>query len=101
MRAASRAAQVSVRPTSQPRCCPGGRPNNCTRARLSAEGKLHTCLFASHGHDLRSILRGGATDQELAQRLRTIWTARADRYSEARTAQTAPEQKIEMSYIGG
>jgi len=74
---------------------------NCTRARLSAEGKLHTCLFASHGHDLRSILRGGATDQELAQRLRTIWTARADRYSEARTAQTAPEQKIEMSYIGG
>ncbi|HEY8866615.1 MAG TPA: GTP 3',8-cyclase MoaA [Solirubrobacteraceae bacterium] len=74
---------------------------NCTRARLSAEGKLHTCLFASHGHDLRSILRGGATDHELAQRLRTIWTARADRYSEARTAQTAPEQKIEMSYIGG
>ena len=74
---------------------------NCTRARLSAEGKLHTCLFSSHGHDLRSILRGGATDQELAQRLRTIWTARADRYSEARTAQTAPEQKIEMSYIGG
>jgi len=74
---------------------------NCTRARLSAEGKLPPCLFPSHGHDLRSILRGGATDQELAQRLRTIWTARADRYSEARTAQTAPEQKIEMSYIGG
>jgi GTP 3',8-cyclase len=74
---------------------------NCTRARLSAEGKLHTCLFASHGHDLRALLRGGLTDQQLAQRLRSIWTARADRYSEARTAHTAPREKIEMSYIGG
>ncbi len=80
---------------TQPFC--GG----CTRARLSAEGKLHTCLFASHGHDLRAMLRGGATDQQLAQRLRSIWTVRADRYSEARTADTGPTQKIEMSYIGG
>jgi cyclic pyranopterin phosphate synthase len=80
---------------TQPFC--GG----CTRARLSAEGKLHTCLFASHGHDLRALLRSGATDQQLAQRLRSIWTARADRYSEARTAHTAPTHKIEMSYIGG
>jgi cyclic pyranopterin phosphate synthase len=73
----------------------------CTRARLSAEGKLHTCLFANHGHDLRALLRSGATDQELAERLRSIWTARADRYSEARSAETAPTEKIEMSYIGG
>ncbi len=80
---------------TQPFC--GG----CTRARLSAEGKLHTCLFANHGHDLRAMLRDGATDQQLSQRLGSIWTARADRYSEARTAQTAPARKIEMSYIGG
>jgi cyclic pyranopterin phosphate synthase len=74
---------------------------NCTRARLSADGKLHTCLFASRGHDLRALLRRGATDQELAQHLQSIWTARADRYSEARTAQTLQTPKIEMSYIGG
>ncbi len=80
---------------TQPFC--GG----CTRARLSADGKLHTCLFATHGHDLRAVLRTGATDQQLAQRLRSIWTGRADRYSEARTADTSPTQKIEMSYIGG
>lgn len=73
----------------------------CSRARLSAEGKLHTCLFASHGHDLRAILRSGATDHELSDRLRSIWTARADRYSDARTAHTPHTQKIEMSYIGG
>jgi cyclic pyranopterin phosphate synthase len=73
----------------------------CSRARLSAEGKLHTCLFASHGHDLRAILRSGATDEELTERLRAIWTVRADRYSEARSAETAPTEKIEMSYIGG
>jgi GTP 3',8-cyclase len=74
---------------------------SCTRARLSADGKLHTCLFANHGHDLRAMLRNGATDNELRERLRSIWTDRADRYSEARTAQTAPAGKIEMSYIGG
>jgi GTP 3',8-cyclase len=80
---------------TQPFC--GG----CSRARLSAEGKLHTCLFASHGHDLRAILRSAATDHELSDRLREIWTARADRYSETRTADTTPTEKIEMSYIGG
>jgi cyclic pyranopterin phosphate synthase len=80
---------------TQPFC--GG----CTRARLSADGKLHTCLFANHGHDLRAMLRTGASDDELMQRLRSMWTARADRYSEARTAQTGPARKIEMSYIGG
>ena len=74
---------------------------SCTRARLSADGKLHTCLFASRGHDLRSLLRRGATDDELAQHLRAIWTTRADRYSEARGAQTGQAPKIEMSYIGG
>jgi cyclic pyranopterin phosphate synthase len=80
---------------TQPFC--GG----CSRARLSAEGKLHTCLFASRGHDLRAILRSGATENELSEHLRSIWTARADRYSEARTSHPAPTQKIEMSYIGG
>ena len=74
---------------------------HCTRARVSAEGKLHTCLFASHGHDLRSMLRDGSTDTQISQRIYRMWTARADRYSEARTAQTAPAPKIEMSYIGG
>jgi cyclic pyranopterin phosphate synthase len=80
---------------SQPFC------GSCSSARLSADGNLHTCLFANHGHDLRAMLRDGATDDELAQRLRSIWTARADRYSEARTAETAQARKIEMSYIGG
>jgi len=74
---------------------------SCTRARLSADGKLHTCLFATRGHDLRDLMRRGATDHELAQHLRGIWGARADRYSEARTAQTPPLTKIEMSYNGG
>jgi cyclic pyranopterin phosphate synthase len=74
---------------------------SCTRARLSADGKLHTCLFANRAHDLRDLLRRGATDHELAQQVQAIWTARTDRYSEARTAQTTPAPKVEMSYIGG
>ena len=74
---------------------------SCTRARLSADGKLHTCLFATAGHDLRGLLRGGASDQEITRHLRSIWTHRADRYSEARTALSADEPKVEMSYIGG
>jgi cyclic pyranopterin phosphate synthase len=73
----------------------------CTRARLSTEGKLYTCLFAQHGHDLRELLRGGASDTELASRLASLWRARDDHYSEIRCAQTATAQKIEMSYIGG
>ncbi|MDQ2967023.1 MAG: GTP 3',8-cyclase MoaA [Actinomycetota bacterium] len=73
----------------------------CTRARLSADGKLYTCLFASHGHDLRALLRGGASDDDLAARLRAIWRVRADRYSERRTAETALQTKVEMSLIGG
>jgi cyclic pyranopterin phosphate synthase len=74
---------------------------SCTRARLSAEGKLHTCLFATGGHDLRALLRGGASDREIAGQLRSIWSARADRYSELRTATAARRPKVEMSYIGG
>ena len=73
----------------------------CTRARLSADGQLYTCLFASSGHDLRALLRGGATDEELDAELRRIWGARDDRYSEIRTEETAHLPKVEMSYIGG
>jgi GTP 3',8-cyclase len=80
---------------TQPFC--GG----CSRARLSAEGRLYTCLFAARGHDLRAPLRLGASDEELVKQLRTIWTRRTDRYSELRTAETAEFPKVEMSYIGG
>ncbi|HEX5449694.1 MAG TPA: GTP 3',8-cyclase MoaA [Gaiellaceae bacterium] len=74
---------------------------DCTRARLSAEGRLFTCLFAVKGHDLRALVRGGADDDELDAALRAIWTKRADRYSELRSAATADLPKVEMSYIGG
>jgi GTP 3',8-cyclase len=84
-----------VASVTQPFC--GG----CSRARLSAEGRLYTCLFAARGHDLRAPLRLGASDAELAEQLRTIWTRRTDRYSELRTAETASQPKVEMSYIGG
>jgi len=80
---------------TQPFC--GG----CSRARLSAEGRLHTCLFATKGHDLRGPLRLGASDEELAGLLRGIWSRRTDRYSELRSAETAALPKVEMSYIGG
>jgi GTP 3',8-cyclase len=73
----------------------------CSRARLSAEGRLHTCLFALRGHDLRAPLRSGASDAELAETIRGIWKPRTDRYSELRTAKTAALPKIEMSYLGG
>jgi GTP 3',8-cyclase len=74
---------------------------NCTRARLSAEGRLYTCLFALRGHDLRALVRGGASDEELHEAIGTTWRGRADRYSELRSAQTADLPKVEMSYIGG
>jgi GTP 3',8-cyclase len=74
---------------------------DCTRARLSAEGRLYTCLFAVRGHDVRAALRGGATDEELAQDVRAHWSRRADRYSELRSARTDDLAKVEMSYIGG
>ena len=73
----------------------------CTRIRLSTEGKLYTCLFAQSGHDLRALLRGGAADAELDAAIAGVWRAREDRYSEIRTANTASQRKIEMSYIGG
>jgi GTP 3',8-cyclase len=84
-----------VASVTQPFC--GG----CSRARLSAEGRLYTCLFAARGHDLRAPLRLGASDEELVEQLRAIWTRRTDRYSELRTAETASLPKVEMSYIGG
>jgi cyclic pyranopterin phosphate synthase len=73
----------------------------CSRARLSAEGKLYTCLFGLKGRDLRAPLRTGASDDDLAELLRGVWTRRTDRYSELRTAGTAALPKVEMSYIGG
>jgi GTP 3',8-cyclase len=74
---------------------------DCTRARLSADGKLYTCLFAARGHDLRALLRGGASDAELADAISAVWRVRDDRYSELRSAETAELAKVEMSYIGG
>jgi cyclic pyranopterin phosphate synthase len=74
---------------------------DCTRSRISAEGKLYTCLFAVEGHDLRAILRGGATDEELASAIDAIWSGRTDRYSELRSAATSTLPKIEMFAMGG
>jgi GTP 3',8-cyclase len=73
----------------------------CDRARLSADGQLFTCLFATQGHDLRSSLRGGTSDEVLQAELAAIWTARDDRYSEIRSESTVDLPKVEMSYIGG
>ncbi|MFA5520956.1 MAG: GTP 3',8-cyclase MoaA [Castellaniella sp.] len=80
---------------SQPFC------GDCTRIRLSPEGKLFLCLFASRGHDVRGLLRSGATDADLHARLASIWGARDDRYSEQRGRPGSQRKKIEMSYIGG
>ena len=74
---------------------------DCTRARISAEGKLYTCLFAVAGHDLRALLRGGASDAELAEVIDGIWVRRTDRYSEIRSAATSTLPKIEMFAMGG
>jgi cyclic pyranopterin phosphate synthase len=74
---------------------------DCSRARISADGQLYTCLFATRGHDLRALLRNGADDTELETELRRIWGARDDRYSELRSAATVELPKVEMSYIGG
>ena len=78
---------------------------DCTRARLSTEGQLYTCLFATRGHDLRGLLRAGRSDAEIAGAVAHLWRARADRYSDTRT-QNTPEteggaKRVEMSYIGG
>jgi cyclic pyranopterin phosphate synthase len=78
---------------------------DCTRSRLSAEGKLYTCLFAVRGHDLRAFVRSGVSDEEISEKLREIWRVRGDRYSELRSQGTVDpaigERKVEMSYIGG
>jgi cyclic pyranopterin phosphate synthase len=74
---------------------------NCTRARLSSEGLLYTCLFGSFGHDLRALLRGGKSDDEISAFVHRVWRHRSDRYSEIRTQETAHKPKVEMSHIGG
>jgi len=74
---------------------------DCNRARLSADGQLYTCLFATTGHDLRALLRGDASDDRIEASLRAIWEARDDRYSEIRSSETVALPKVEMSYIGG
>ena len=85
-----------VASVTQPFC------GDCTRARLSADGKLYTCLFATRGHDFRAPLRAGKTDEEIAQYLRSVWKTRDDRYSELRsTATPGLPKKVEMSYVGG
>jgi cyclic pyranopterin phosphate synthase len=73
---------------------------DCTRSRLSADGRLYTCLFAQTGVDLRSPLRAGASDSEIADTISTNWRAREDRYSELR-GETAPYPKVEMFRMGG
>jgi cyclic pyranopterin phosphate synthase len=74
---------------------------DCTRARLSADGSLYTCLFATQGHDLRALLRSGASDEEITHAIAAVWTERTDRYSDLRSEETAGLHKIEMSFIGG
>ena len=73
----------------------------CTRARISAEGKLYTCLFGVKGHDFRELLRSGATDEEISQKIARVWGSRTDRYSEIRSENTIDLPKVEMSHIGG
>ena len=73
----------------------------CTRARLSADGSLYTCLFATTGHDLRALVRDGSSDGDIAASIGGIWRERSDRYSELRSAATRDLPKVEMSYIGG
>jgi cyclic pyranopterin phosphate synthase len=77
--------------------------SSCTRARISAEGKLYTCLFASQGYDLRELLRSGQEDRVIADSIRAIWNNRSDRYSDERSSDTnpLPSPKVEMSHIGG
>ncbi len=74
---------------------------SCTRARLTAVGELYTCLFAARGRDVRGLLRGGATDEQLLQAIGGVWAARTDRYSELRAQGHDPSPRAEMSYLGG
>jgi GTP 3',8-cyclase len=75
--------------------------SSCNRMRLSTEGSLYTCLFGQSGHDLKSLVRSGASDDEIRNEIAAVWQGRADRYSEIRTSQTSSVKKVEMSYIGG
>ena len=84
-----------VTSVTQPFC------GSCTRARIAADGKLYLCLFAGSGYDLRALLRGGASDDDLAHAIGRVWEGRGDRYSEIRSAQTPALRKVEMSHIGG
>lgn len=84
-----------VASVTQPFC------RDCNRARISAEGELYTCLFAVKGHDLRALIRGGASDDEISQAAAQAWGQRADRYSELRSENTISLPKVEMSHIGG
>jgi cyclic pyranopterin phosphate synthase len=85
-----------VASVTQPFC------GDCTRARLSSDGKFYTCLFAADGFDLRAPLRGGATDEELSQLIRAVWERRTDRYSELRDELRARRvQHVEMNHVGG
>ena len=74
---------------------------DCTRARISAEGQLYTCLFAVKGHDLRALVRSGASDEEIRASISSVWHRRGDRYSEIRSERTIDLPRVEMSYIGG
>ena len=74
---------------------------DCTRARISADGRLYTCLFAIRGHDLRALLRSGASDDDLDDTIASVWSRRGDRYSEIRSEGTVDLPRVEMSYIGG
>ncbi|AWI53674.1 GTP 3',8-cyclase MoaA [Aquabacterium olei] len=74
---------------------------DCTRLRLSTDGRLYTCLFADRGHDLRALLRGGEPDDAIRDRLTALWQQRSDRYSELRGRAPAAPERIEMSFIGG
>jgi len=74
---------------------------DCNRMRLSTEGSLYTCLFAHQGHDLKALVRGGASDDAIRDQIAAVWRARADRYSEVRTLATPKQKRVEMSYIGG
>jgi GTP 3',8-cyclase len=75
--------------------------STCSRARLTAEGKLFTCLFGIKGFDFRDLMRGGATDEEISQVIARVWSKRTDRYSELRSENTIALPKVEMSHIGG
>jgi cyclic pyranopterin phosphate synthase len=88
--------EVGIIPSvTQPFC------RGCTRARISADGHLYTCLFAPDGHDLRRVLRSGADDDAVARMVKAVWTARTDRYSDLRSAATVALPKPEMSHLGG